>query len=67
MLTVANVIKKDFIGLLLSNYVSSEPTKYLHSSGTYPEKAAKQSQVPKKLKPSVLGMRTWSPYVRKLE
>lgn len=42
VLTVANVIKKDFIELLLSNYVSSGPTKCLQSSGTYPEKAAKQ-------------------------
>lgn len=60
---VVNVIKKDFVKLLISNYASSELP---HSSGTYPEKPAKQLQMPRKLKPSVLGTHTWSPYVGKI-
>lgn len=54
MFTVLNVIKKDFVKLVLSNSISSEPRKCSHNSGSDPEELAKEDQVPRKLKPSVL-------------
>ena len=61
VIIVVNVIKKDFVKLLISSYISSELTQCPQSSGTHAEKSAKELQLPRKLNPSVLGKHTWSP------